>query len=114
MKDFDYARCMHVASDKRNLLLVGDSHSATLWPGLAQGLPSANILQASVSACRPILNQSGSSTCRQMMNYIFRDFLPHNRVLGLLLQARWESRDLAGLTETIHWAKQNNIPVIHL
>jgi peptidoglycan/LPS O-acetylase OafA/YrhL len=112
MKDFDYAQCLRVSSNKRNLLLVGDSHSAMLWPGLSQTLPSANILQASVSACRPILHQSGTSTCQQMMNYIYRDFLPRHIVQGLLLQARWESRDLAGLTETIQWAKQNDIPVV--
>jgi peptidoglycan/LPS O-acetylase OafA/YrhL len=114
MKDFDYGQCMHLASDRQNYLLVGDSHSATLWPGLAHSLAPANVLEASVSACRPILHQSGTSTCREMMDYVYCDFLPHHPVQGLLLQARWEPRDIAGLTETIAWARQHHISVILL
>jgi len=111
MKDFNYAQCMKVVPGKENFLLVGDSHSATLWPGLSRLMPSANILQASVSACRPILHPAGSSTCNQMMHYIYQDFLPHNAIQGVLLEARWESKDIPGLSETIQWAKQNHLPI---
>ena len=47
-----------------------------------------------------------------MMNYVFNDFLTHNKIDGLLLQARWETRDLNALTETIQWADQHGVPVI--
>jgi hypothetical protein len=114
MKDFDQSKCMHVKSDKKNYLILGDSHAATIWPGLASALAPSNVLQASVSACRPILRQSASATCHQMMDYIFNDFLVHNKIEGLLLQARWETRDFEGLNETIQWAEQHKIPVILL
>jgi peptidoglycan/LPS O-acetylase OafA/YrhL len=112
MKDFDHSRCLQMDGTKKNFLLLGDSHAAALWPGAVRALAPANILQASVSACRPILRESGTGTCHQMMDYIFQDFLIHNRVDGLLLQARWETRDIAELTETIEWAKSHQIPVI--
>lgn len=114
MKDFDLSKCMHVENDKKNYLILGDSHAATIWPGLVSALAPANVLQASVSACRPILRQPATATCHQMMNFVFNDFLIHNKVDGLFLQARWETRDLDGLTETIAWAHQHDIPVILL
>ncbi len=114
MKDFDPSKCMQIESDKKNYLILGDSHAATIWPGLVSALAPSNVLQASVSACRPVLRQSASSTCHQMMDYVFNDFLIHNKIDGLLLHARWETRDLDALTETIQWADQHAVPVILL
>jgi peptidoglycan/LPS O-acetylase OafA/YrhL len=114
MKDFDFTKCMHVEIDRKNYLILGDSHAATIWPGVASALAPSNVLQANVSACRPILRQSATTTCHQMMNYVFDDFLIHNKIDGLLLQARWETRDVDGLTETIKWANQHNVQVILL
>jgi hypothetical protein len=114
MKDFDYSKCLHLESDKKNYLVLGDSHAAWSWPGLVRALAPSNVLQASVSSCRPILRQSVSAICQQMMNFVFKDFLMHNKVDGLLLQARWETRDIGGLKETIEWANQHGVPVILL
>jgi peptidoglycan/LPS O-acetylase OafA/YrhL len=114
MKNFDYSKCMHLESDKRNYLVLGDSHAAWIWPGLVSALAPSNVLQASVSSCRPILRQSVSAICQQMMNYVFKDFLVHNKIDGLLLQARWEAKDLGGLDETIAWANQHDVPIVLL
>ena len=112
MSNFDDSVCLSEVGGRRNFLLLGDSHSATLWPGLSQRMSSANIMQSSVSACRPILHPGGSVTCRQMMEHIFRDFLSKNPVQGLILEARWEPGDMTGLTATIEWARRRQIPVI--
>ncbi len=114
MKDFDDSKCMHFESGKKNYLVLGDSHAAWIWPGLVSTLAPSNVLQASVSSCRPILRQSVSAICQQMMNHVFKDFLAQYKIDGLLLQARWETKDLGGLNETIEWAGQHNIPVILL
>jgi peptidoglycan/LPS O-acetylase OafA/YrhL len=114
MKDFDYSKCMYIDADKKNYLILGDSHAATIWPGLVSALSPSNVLEASVSACRPVLRQTATATCHQMMNYVFNDFLTHNKVDGLVLHARWETRDLDALTETIQWADQHAVPVILL
>lgn len=112
MNDYDYQKCLHLDPQKSNYLLFGDSHSAALWPGLAQGLTSANVLQASVAACRPFVHAQGTSDCRTMTSYIFQTFLPKNAIAGIFLHNRWESQDIPGLTETLMWAKQNHIPVV--
>jgi hypothetical protein len=47
-----------------------------------------------------------------MMNYIYGDYLLSHRVSGLLLEKRWDVRDLGELTETIEWAKKHQVQVI--
>ena len=32
MKDFDHSKCMHLESDKKNYLILGDSHAAGYGP----------------------------------------------------------------------------------
>jgi hypothetical protein len=114
MKDFKYGQCMHIESNQKNFLLLGDSHAASVWPGVVSALAPANVLQANVSSCRPLVHESGTPICRQMMNYVFQDFLIHSKIDGLLLQGRWEATDIGGLDETIRWADQHEIPVILL
>ncbi len=114
MKDFDYRQCMHIENDRKNFLLLGDSHAASVWPGVVSALAPANVLQANVSSCRPLLRESGTAICKQMMTYVFQDFLTHNKIDGLLLHGRWEAKDIDGLDETIRWADQRGVPVILL
>jgi hypothetical protein len=45
------------------------------------------------------------------MNYIFHTYLPSHPLQGLLLEARWKPADMAGVTETIEWARQHQVPV---
>jgi hypothetical protein len=47
-----------------------------------------------------------------MMSYIFQSYLPSHSIQGLFLEARWKPNDMAGLSETIDWAKQNHLPVV--
>jgi peptidoglycan/LPS O-acetylase OafA/YrhL len=114
MKDFDYGQCMHIENNRKNFLLFGDSHAASVWPGVVTALAPANVLQSNVSSCKPLLHESGTAICRQMINYVFQDFLTNNKIDGLLLQGRWEAKDIDGLDETIRWADQRGIRVILL
>lgn len=109
--DYDNNLCLARDSHRENDLLVGDSHSAMLWSGLASALPNANIMQASTNACPPLLRTSGDADCRKMMAYIFNDYLPAHPVQGLFMAARWEQKDLAELTPTIARVKGLGVPV---
>src|ERR1017187_1726656 len=111
-KDYDYGVCLHQKAGENNYLLLGDSHSAMLWPGLSSVIPNANIMQASTGGCPPFLDISGNTNCSKMMNYIFRSYLPSHPIQGLLLERKWEPKDLDKLTETIEWARQHRLPVI--
>jgi peptidoglycan/LPS O-acetylase OafA/YrhL len=103
--------CLHQDNDKRNYLLLGDSHSAMLWPALASSLEDTNVMQASTAACEPTFPASGSLDCQKMMNYIFNTYLPAHSVQGIFVIGRWEAKNLAPLTSLIDWAKQHHVPV---
>jgi peptidoglycan/LPS O-acetylase OafA/YrhL len=109
---YDYDTCLRADKEKRNYLLLGDSHSAMLWHALATELKYSNVMQASTAACEPSLAPSGTDDCKKMMAYIFQHYLPTHQIQGLLLVGRWEQKNLDPLTNLISWAKQNQLPVI--
>jgi peptidoglycan/LPS O-acetylase OafA/YrhL len=108
---YDINICLHEYPNKRNYLLLGDSHSAMLWGALSSSLRDANVMQASTNACEPVLHPSGSPDCRRMMSYVFDNYLHNHRVDGLFMVARWEEKDIDELTATIAWAKQHQLAV---
>jgi peptidoglycan/LPS O-acetylase OafA/YrhL len=93
---FDPAVCLHRDPQKRNYLLIGDSHAAQLWYGLSSVFPDANIMQATASGCKPTLEQNigADEKCIQLMHFIFSEYLPAHPVDTLLLAARWDHADL--------------------
>ena len=110
-KAYDFGACLHEDKQKKNYLLLGDSHSAMLWSALASNLKDSNVMQASSADCVPSLAPSGSEDCRKMMAYIFQSYLPAHRIQGLFLAGRWEQKDLGSLTALIAWAKRRQLPV---
>jgi peptidoglycan/LPS O-acetylase OafA/YrhL len=108
---YNYSLCLNEEGGKKNYLLLGDSHSAMLWSALSSSLPGANVMQASCYACEPLIHPYGPPDCTKMMAYIFQTYLPAHPVQGLFLVGRWSEKDLDGLTATIDWAKQRQIPV---
>jgi peptidoglycan/LPS O-acetylase OafA/YrhL len=111
-EDFQADACLKSSSDKRNYLLLGDSHSAVIWSALASALPGSNVMQANTSGCPGVLHPAASPDCRKMVNYIYQTFLPNHHVDGLLLESRWTQQDIPSLNETIAWAHARGISVI--
>ncbi len=112
LEDYRYNLCLRQEAGKKNYLLLGDSHSAALWPGLSAALPDANVMQASVSNCQPFVRATGPRECREMMNFIFQSYLPAHPVQGLLLEARFQAEDVSGIADTVAWAKNHQIRVV--
>ncbi len=115
-RNFDPAQCLQVEPQKKNYLLLGDSHAALLWYGLSTTLSGVNVLQATVTGCRPTVDQPALSEdrCKRLMNYVFADFLPNHAVDRLLIAARWQDGDLAPLSRTLNWARRRGILVVLL
>jgi peptidoglycan/LPS O-acetylase OafA/YrhL len=111
-QDYDPNQCLQHAEGKTNILLVGDSHASMLWSALSASLPEVNVLEASASRCPPFVHPIGSPACKELMTYIFQSYLPAHSIQGLLLQARWEDKNLDGIKDTVQWAKNRQIPVI--
>jgi len=111
--DFKPSVCLNPdPAKKKTYLLLGDSHSAVIWAALAKSLPDANILQATATPCEPFLHPVGSKPCKQLMDFIFQQYLPAHPIDALFLSERWTDAEIPGLTETIAWARARNLPVV--
>ena len=98
---------------RRSYLLLGDSHAAHLWHGLATAFPEVNFLQATSPACKPFLRpvDASSAVCVRLMDYIFKDYLADNKPDKLIMSGVWNTNDLDELSRTLDWAKAAGIQV---
>jgi peptidoglycan/LPS O-acetylase OafA/YrhL len=110
--NFKYNTCLRRISDRRNYLLLGDSHSAVIWPALSNALDGRNVMQANSSGCSPVLHPLEGRDCQRMMQYVYQTYLRDNQVDGLLLESRWRKGDIPSLDESIAWAHAHNVPVV--
>jgi hypothetical protein len=94
LRYFDPDGCLALSDTKKNWLLIGDSMSADLWGGLSRTNPDVNLMQASVSGCKPIMGMAGSRRCTELMHYIFEEYIPRHRIDAILLAARWGLRNV--------------------
>jgi len=113
-QQLDAESCLTPDPKRSNYLLIGDSHAAHLWLGLSSALPEANVMQATASLCRPAV-QSGSRYdtpgCRKLMEFVFNDFLVHDKVDKILLAASWKDEDLPILAATLDILKSRGLDV---
>jgi peptidoglycan/LPS O-acetylase OafA/YrhL len=110
----DLQTCMQLDPSRPNYLLVGDSHAAHLWYGLSKSMPGVNIMQASVSECRPAILPVSSldlRVCPRVMDFVFNDFLTKHKVDKVLLSASWKDEDLPDLSHTLEVLKSRGIDV---
>lgn len=114
---FDAGTCLKQDPARPNYLLIGDSHAAHLWSGLAAAMPDVNIMQATASSCRPAIqvgSQYDTPMCRNLMERVFDDFLVRNKVDKVLLAASWKDEDLPILSDTLEILKARGLDVVVL
>jgi peptidoglycan/LPS O-acetylase OafA/YrhL len=100
--DYHAKKCLAIDRKRTNVLILGDSHAAAIYPGLQQVFPEVNFLQASAQGCKPIKDTTYSTDCKALMKFIFYDFLPQNKVDMVFLIGRWlDESDIADLDGTI-------------
>jgi peptidoglycan/LPS O-acetylase OafA/YrhL len=109
---FDTKTCLTKDPTRPNYLLIGDSHAAQLWLGLSSVLTSVNLMQATVTMCRPVrveLAALDSRKCPQLMHFVFDDYLLNEKVDKVLLAASWKEEDLPKLAATLDYLKEHGI-----
>lgn len=111
-KLFDKQKCLKIEQDRPNYLLMGDSHAAHHWRALSEKYPNLNIMQATISACRPIRGSGWRKRCTDMLGYIYDDFLPNNRIEGVILSSTWIEIDINQLKNTITYLEKLGLNVI--
>lgn len=125
---FNYNSCLCFDDQKKNLLLLGDSHAAQLSQSLKEKLNkmNVNVLQATAAGVLPTLNGnlasiSGRESLRKVIDFVYKDFIPsnHGNLDGVILCGNWASanygspKEIArGLTETRAYLKKYNLNCI--
>jgi len=109
---FDDNHCLQRAAGKEGYLLLGDSHAAELLDSLKTSLPNSNVALAAAWGCSPSFHPDGGLLCDRLMDFIFRKYLPSHAIKGLLVEARWKSKDLDGVSEIVDWAKAHGMMLI--
>lgn len=107
--------CLKPDPPRKQYLLLGDSHSAHLYHGLAAEFPELNISQATVAACKSYLTEPPEEEhtgCGMMSKYIYGDYLLHHHVDAVLLSGRWVETDFPEIGRTIAWIQQHGMKVI--
>jgi len=105
----DENTCLHWDPSRKNYLLIGDSHAAHLWYGLATAFPDVNVMQGTAAGCKPTIDPvdyEDKRYCRRLLDYINYEYLPKHRVDTLLIEAVWREEDLPLLPHTLEFAKQ--------
>jgi peptidoglycan/LPS O-acetylase OafA/YrhL len=116
--DFLPETCLSRDADRLNLLLLGDSLAAHLYPGIVSAFPKLNILQANAADCRPLLNEPVikppyDANCYRMSAFIFGSYLIHHHVDAVLLAGNWNESLLPELGRTVEWIKEHNmVPIV--
>jgi len=113
-KDFSKDLCLAPDNGKPSILFVGDSHAGMLRAGLETVFPDHELMQATASDCAPLIEspRQQSENCKNLLNFLFNDYLLHRRVGTLLLEARWRPTDLDALGTTIQYAQAHDINVV--
>jgi SGNH domain-containing protein len=99
--------CLLLDPSRRNVLLVGDSHAAHHWVGLATTFPDINFLQATASGCKPVLGGGGASRCRSVVDAAYLEFIPTHKLDAVIISAFWAAGDLPSLLKTIGEVQQH-------
>jgi hypothetical protein len=112
--DFDRKICLSENQSEPNVLLIGDSHAAQLWHGLQAVFVRTNVMQATVSNCRPFFFEQRNigENCNLLMGFIYNDYLTHHRPDLIILADFWYPEDEDGLVRTLEWLKQRQFAVL--
>ncbi|MFK3891140.1 acyltransferase family protein [Sphingomonas sp. NPDC079357] len=106
-------RCLGSVTGKPDWLLVGDSHAAMLWSGLATNLPQIHFQTAVVFGCEIYLNpQPDGRICNDLMHKALVDHIDQKPPAALVLTWRWPQVDEAGLQALFDRLRRKNVQLI--
>ncbi|MEZ6011340.1 MAG: acyltransferase family protein [Hyphomonas sp.] len=110
----DRDRCLKPVEGKTNVIILGDSHAAHLYPGLVATFPDIHFLQANFSSCSPVMgHQPADTACAEFMDQMFKVELETYTPQIAILAGRWSRADIEPARQTIRHLKSLGItPII--
>ena len=121
--DFASKLCFGLVQGMRNVIIIGDSHSAHLSQSFRERFSSdsTHLIQASFVGCMPILNKNGNKGCSEAVDHMYADFIPKNKdkIDAIIISANWinakrKEQLVSDLIKTIKYIESFKIPVIIL
>lgn len=79
-------KCMLLDDNKKNVLIIGDSHAADVYAAVASAYENYNFLQATGAGCAP---DSKSGRCHELLDYAI-EFAGKAKLEAVILAARWK------------------------
>jgi peptidoglycan/LPS O-acetylase OafA/YrhL len=115
--NFNSSVCLQNDPARKQLLLIGDSHAADLYPGLSRVFSDVNISQANASFCpplvtEPLLRPEFRPNCSKLSHFVYGDYLLRHHVDTVILSAFWEESQLPELGRTVAWIQQHGMKVV--
>ncbi|WP_417310456.1 acyltransferase family protein [Devosia sp.] len=104
--------CLHLASDRPNVLLAGDSHARHFGRALGEMFPNVNFVVAVQVNCRPVLASAdmdrslGRETCFEATERLFEDVVPVFGFDAIILSARWHNGNAHRIAETVDYLQR--------
>ena len=98
--------CLAKQPGKRNVLLLGDSHAAHLYPGLAHIFPETNVMQLTASGCKPVARKNGAARCWHILGPAFDNLLPRLQPDAVIVAADWRGVPASDVAATVRDLKQ--------
>lgn len=94
INEYDSKRCLMISETKKNIFLIGDSHSAQYSSSL-RNLSDINLLEASAGYVFPFPGSRGKKDTKRLMDYVFNEFIPknHQRINLIIISAHWLMKD---------------------
>lgn len=113
LEAFEHSSCLDTSDHAPNVLLLGDSHAASLWSGLSHEMePRVHLIQANYSACHPAVEPTESvKGCPEFLDFMFKNYIPQHHIDEVILVSRWNEASLPQLGKVIAWFQARNIPV---
>lgn len=108
-EDYDIPVCLGEGHSD-DVLLMGDSHGAQLYEGLAANTERF-VRQATGSGCKPTLPLRGQDRCTQTLDkaMLHAEEHPPGRVV---IAGRWQWRDIDGLKAMVTYWRERDVPVV--
>lgn len=116
---YNFDVCAKIAPDKKNILLLGDSHAGVFGQSLKEQLEKQhiNLLQATVSTSYPLIDTKGPQASCELIDYMYQQFIPENatHIDEVILVGFWASQQYPDetlklkLEKVIRYFKEKNI-----
>ncbi|UIR54712.1 acyltransferase [Sphingobacterium sp. SRCM116780] len=120
-QQYDFASCATISPNKKNILLLGDSHAGVFGQSLKEQLSKLdiNLLQATVSTSYPLLETKGPKVSCELIDYMYQAFIPKHAkdIDEVILVGFWGSQQYPDetlkikLQQVIQYFKSKNIPL---